>query len=280
MSDPSGPRHRPPAGDPESVDELISAYLDGEATADEVARVDADPALLARVTELRTVVSAVAGPVDPPTAEVREAHIAAAVAAAGAPAEPTGGPADLAEARAERDRRRRRLAALSVAAAVLVAVLAVPLLARLGDDGDTETAAVEDRESSAADESAPTTTLAGPSSGSDADTGAGGAVGEGLEDDLALTVVVLGTFDDEDALVGAVARAHGAPPDAEAAQTTSPFVTEPRCPPPQPSDAEITGVYEANLAGAPVTVYVLRTDTGESALVLDATCDPMLQSDL
>jgi hypothetical protein len=274
MSDPTDPR------DSESLDELASAYVDGEATPDEVARVDADPTLLARVAELRTVAAAVAEPVDPPPAEVRDAHIAAALAAADEPAERTGAPADLAAERAERDRHRRRLVALSVAAAVLVAVIAVPLLARLGGGGDTETATVEDRESSAAEESgAAPTTLAEQDAGGEAGAG---PVGEGLEDDLALTVIALGSFDDEDELVRAVAQAHGVAPSAEpSAQTTLPLLTaEPRCPPPQPADAEITGAYEANLAGAPVTVYVLRTSTAESVLVLDATCDPLLETDL
>ncbi|MGH9118827.1 MAG: zf-HC2 domain-containing protein, partial [Acidimicrobiales bacterium] len=63
----------PPATDPsDDLDELVSAYLDGEATPEESARVDADPELQARVAGLRAVAAAVAGPFAPPSAEARE----------------------------------------------------------------------------------------------------------------------------------------------------------------------------------------------------------------
>lgn len=48
---------------PQDRDELASAYLDGEATAEEQAIVEADPALLARVEQFRQAATEVANPV-------------------------------------------------------------------------------------------------------------------------------------------------------------------------------------------------------------------------
>lgn len=70
-----------PSIDP-SDEELVSAYLDGEATADERARVEADPALLAEVEAFRAVAAAVGGPVLPPDRHRGDRMIAAALAAA------------------------------------------------------------------------------------------------------------------------------------------------------------------------------------------------------
>ena len=60
-----------------ALDELASAIVDGEA----VLPADADRALVERVAAMRTACSAIAAPVDPPTASVREAGIAAALGA-------------------------------------------------------------------------------------------------------------------------------------------------------------------------------------------------------
>ena len=172
MTDPTAPGGPDRTGDTDAakaadgadpLDELASAYIDGEASPAEVARVDADPELQARVAGLRTVAAAVAQPVHPSRAEVRDAAIAAALAAAPArtartePIEVT----DLARVRDRRRHGRTRPWALSVAAAVLVALAAIPLLAGLGDDGDNAaTVAGEqlteqaDRAEDAADEAA------------------------------------------------------------------------------------------------------------------------------
>lgn len=63
---------------PPNADELVSAYLDDQATPDEVATVEADGALMARVAELREQQQALA--VGPPTAGMRDLHIDAALA--------------------------------------------------------------------------------------------------------------------------------------------------------------------------------------------------------
>lgn len=126
---------------------LASAYLDGAATADERARVEADPELLREVERLRRV-RAVLGDAEPPAISMRERHLAAALDAwdriptperAGAlrEATPTGMTAAAAGAAAvtaptsldarRRSRTSRRILAV---AAGLVVVLAGGLVAR------------------------------------------------------------------------------------------------------------------------------------------------------
>ena len=115
-------------------DELVSAYLDGEATPAEIAEVEGDDALLARVEELRAVRDAVAAPVPSLSAEQRDQLISAALGEADAEA----------GARLEAKivpRHRPQPLFLAVAAAVLLlaAVVSAGLLGSGGSD-DTEMA--------------------------------------------------------------------------------------------------------------------------------------------
>ncbi len=64
----------------DELDLLASAYLDGEATSEEVALVERDPELQARVEELRAV-SEQLSVTTPPSAQLKEQHLAAALAA-------------------------------------------------------------------------------------------------------------------------------------------------------------------------------------------------------
>ena len=73
MSDERGPMT------PQELDELASAYLDGEATAEEAALAESDPELQARVEELQAVRDVVAAPVEVPSDEVRDQMIARAL---------------------------------------------------------------------------------------------------------------------------------------------------------------------------------------------------------
>lgn len=119
-------------------DELVSAVLDGEATADERARVAAEPALAARARELAAVRELVAAAVPDPDPERREAALAAARAAHRSAAADAA--ADAAPAAEEgrvlafvRDPAARRF--LAVAAGVLLVLLgAGALVDRLGTD--------------------------------------------------------------------------------------------------------------------------------------------------
>ena len=114
---------------PQDLDELASAYLDGEATAEEAALVESDPRLQDLVEELRAVRDLVAAPVDLPSDDVQEQMIAHAL-----------------DHRApvvslEKARRRLRtvpprarviLAAAAVVAAI--AVVGVTVFEQIGDD--------------------------------------------------------------------------------------------------------------------------------------------------
>jgi hypothetical protein len=137
--------------------ELASAYLDGEVTAAERARVEADAGLFAEVDRLRRVRDAFAD-VPPAPAKGREAAIAAALAAFDAhtevmpPAAPNVVPLDS-------RRRARRMQVLTAAAAVLVVAGGFVVATRGGGDGDGGNADVQrDQVAASAPAEAPTTT--------------------------------------------------------------------------------------------------------------------------
>ncbi len=143
----------------DDLHELASAYLDGRADADERARVQASPELLAEVERMR-VIRAVVSDVEPPPISVREEHLAAALGAwdrlpevertgARRDATPTGADATAVAAAAavtRPERRRSRSAAWwgAAAAAGLVVVGAGVVLARLGDPGGGDEVAEPD----------------------------------------------------------------------------------------------------------------------------------------
>ena len=112
-----------------ALDELASAIVDGEA----VLPADADRALVERVAAMRTACSAIAAPVDPPTASVREAGIAAAL---GASATSTD-----VHSLATRRRRTRAVPAAAVAAA-LALLVGIGIMGSGDDAGETDVAGV------------------------------------------------------------------------------------------------------------------------------------------
>src|SRR4051812_35944702 len=139
-------------------DELASAYLDGEVSDAERARVEHDPALLARVDRMRAARDALASaPLDQPDEAARDAAIRAAI---------IGSDATVIDLRRERVRRGVRIA--SIAAAVMVVVGAAGVLIRLAGDSSSST-----KSSTAAANSAPS-----PSGGSPAAGGAEPSVAE------------------------------------------------------------------------------------------------------
>ncbi len=179
MTDPRDPRHDAPHGDtgPDGAgdpapgrDEVVSAYLDGEATPSEVVRVETDPALgepdlaerLGAFAEVRSAVR----DLPPPPAGVLDAARAAALAAfdeevaggtlgagrdgdASDTGERAGDGAAVAPIAAAGSRRRQdprpwwqRSPLGAVAAAVAVAALAVGVLGTVGSgEDDVDTAA-------------------------------------------------------------------------------------------------------------------------------------------
>lgn len=116
--------------DPDFLDELLTRYLDGEATESEVARVESDAELIARVEQHRAVIDLVQSPITIPTLDLDRVR-----AAAIAESTTTSQVADLDILRVERLQRRNRI--LAVAAALVF--LAVGVAAVQGTlDNDTE----------------------------------------------------------------------------------------------------------------------------------------------
>ncbi|MET0902255.1 MAG: hypothetical protein ABWZ52_03355, partial [Acidimicrobiales bacterium] len=109
--------------DPHELDDLASAHLDGATTAEEAARVAADPVLRARVEELRAVRDALAQ-VPPVDAAVRDQAIATALSALDEDDGPVAPVAPVTELTARR-RGRSRSVARAVSAAAVVVLLAV-----------------------------------------------------------------------------------------------------------------------------------------------------------
>ena len=123
--------------DPNDFDELASAHLDGVTSPEEASRVEADPALQARVEELRAVRSAL-GWVPSVDAGRRDAAIAAALAAFaedGAESDPAA-PAPVTALSARR-LSPATVRVLSAVAVVAILALLVPLLSGI-DGGDDE----------------------------------------------------------------------------------------------------------------------------------------------
>jgi hypothetical protein len=112
-----------------ALDELASAIVDGEA----VLPADADRALVERVAAMRTACSAIAAPVDPPTASVREAGIAAALGASVTSTD--------VHSLATRRRRARAVPAAAVAAA-LALLVGIGIMGSGDDAGETDVAGV------------------------------------------------------------------------------------------------------------------------------------------
>ena len=112
-----------------ALDELASAIVDGEA----VLPADADRALVERVAAMRTACSAIAAPVDPPTASVREAGIAAALGASVTSTD--------VHSLATRRRRARAVPAAAVAAA-LALLVGIGIMGSGDDAGETGVAGV------------------------------------------------------------------------------------------------------------------------------------------
>jgi hypothetical protein len=152
---------------------LASAYLDGDVTADERARVEADPDALAAVEQLRAV-RALLSDIEPPSISVRETHLAAALSAwerlpaaervggrrdqtpAGIDAAAVAGAASVTAPTSVSSRPRTVSTRwLTGAAAALVLVLAGGVALQLGtssdDDSATETDATEEVTALAAD---------------------------------------------------------------------------------------------------------------------------------
>ncbi len=292
MTDPTG-GHRHPD------DELVAAVLDGEATADERARVEGDPALMARLAEFRAVRDLVAGDVPPADDIDRERAITAAKAAVRH--QPTVVP--LAE------RRRQEVPRfLAVAAAVLLVLLAAGfLVSKVGDDrGDYAGGGDSGAESGEA-EDAPSSEEPTAQELADDDEDADGAATGAPQDDAFSADVErladLGAVADEDELV-ATLRAYSAivpegtessdSPDSTEADTTASSRVLPQGVPGD-SDTCQAGLDEADPSlsgllvqataafdGTPAVVYVFATAEGGQRVVVVTVdgCEVLAAADL
>ena len=256
-------------------DELASAYLDGEATAEERLRVEADPALLARVDALSAVRDAIRTEVVPVPAEARDWAIAAAIAAA---ASPRRGPTDeLAEVRARRSGRDTRWIKIAgIAAAVLLAVASIPLLSRIGDSSKREsTAALSAKDSEKSSAGAGT---GGSGPGPMAATEFTGDFASA--EDLATQVATRFSSNTAAPTTTVDAPPAGSAGGAEVGTTSADAASPRQCAaPPAEMAAQSHAVFttSATIRGAPVAVTVYERPDGARLLVItDQACAVLL----
>lgn len=157
----------------DELDELASAYLDGEATDAEVARVENDAELMARVEQMRAVSEAVGRPATPANLRVKNAAIQAALGATNlgnaavdrkaaddvtgkAPAQPTSPISSLDDAREQRGflNSERLRSIVAIAAVFAIGLVAVTAVSRLWSSSQDETAATATSAVSATDDAA------------------------------------------------------------------------------------------------------------------------------
>ncbi len=267
MTDPHPP-------DPDQF-ELISAYVDGEATDEERARVEDDATLLARADQLSTLRTRLAAPAPPHS--LVDTHVAAALDAFDGVDRtmPETSTSTVRQLGAHRNRRLLQRFPLLAAAAVLIVVALAGALVARGLGGDTRS----DETASGAT----TTTVLSDAAGSTFESSA--------QDDANLAPAPatvrpeFGTVDDFAAFVAdrAVTRTSTAEGGA-AADSAAPSTTiAPAGPPTDPCDAvsvagvdpaAVDAVVPAIVAGRAVTGVVERTPGEHRRLVVvdDATC--------
>jgi|MDTC01.1.fsa_nt_gb hypothetical protein len=115
----------------DALDELVSRYLDAKVTADEAARVESDPELLARADAMRAAIEAIAASVDIPIIDLDERRTIALDASS-----TSTGITDLSSARTGRIEQRNRFVA--VAAAVVLLAVAFTVIKRVDLDDDDQ----------------------------------------------------------------------------------------------------------------------------------------------
>ena len=273
-------------------DEIVSAVLDGEATADERARVDTDPELQRRLAEMRQVRDAVAVAVDP-LDEVSTRRLVDRALTTATDQQAVAGRGAVRGEKASRPRRREgALIGLgSAAAVVILALLVGPGLLSTGDDDSADVASMagefddagpealsdgeaHDLEDFEAADSDWLEHAGPPYEAAEAERSASGGFGAGRE--------WLGTHDSVDDLLVELGEVLGHRTTAAIpfSATWYGFVV-PECPEPDgdavSSDAFLGPftVFEAVVDGRALVVIVGADDTGEPALViLDlATCE-------
>jgi hypothetical protein len=254
-----------------TLDELVSAYLDGEATPDERARVEADPELLARVAVFRQLGEAIAG--KPPAIDEprRQQMIGRALAET---------PAPLAPVRSLHARRLERVGPIAAAAALIAALIGFGtwVVGSQDNDAGDSSSGVASPVRTAADAFGPEAATAGAGGNAALDSGrvATTAAPGGAAPTAGRVSADLGAFTDEAALRQALVTARNlssaATPSttiASSAKSAEADAVVTACGLAEAVRAPDTTSYAAELRGRRVTVIV----TGTRAEVVDnATC--------
>ena len=230
---------------PQEIDELASAYLDGEATPEDAALVESDSRMQALVEELQTVRDLVAAPVEAPSDEVRDRMIARAL--------------DHRAPVMSLETARRRLRALPpqarviLAAAAVVAAIAVVGVTVFQEQGD-EFAGNDDSASAPAMADAP----------ADAETEAPAPEAESLE--TAEESASMEDSDDSGGVFAAEAPAAEAGDEEMAVQLSEAPVDDGYA---DDAPAEDSGEPEPVMADEPETL----STSGEAMLVFETATD-------
>jgi hypothetical protein len=229
-------------------DDALSASLDGEATADEVAHLDGCEACRARLGELRSAANLIGSPVAPVDDARREEAIAAALVAMPTPI--------------RRSRRTVPPWLLAAAAILVVAIALVPLLDR-SSGGDA------DRDASSAASSAGTAELKSAAPSAEDATPFLASPGPGPD---------LGAFGTDEPLRDRVLAA--LPESASATSTTgavaSGATAAPACPEVGAGDPALGALVleaVATIGDTPVRILVYRVGTDELRAIAAAVDD-------
>lgn len=204
-------------------DLVLSRLLDGDDTAEDRARLEADPDLRRRLAALRAAADAPAP--EPLGAAEVDRVVATALAAADHDDAPPGPTATSLDAR--RRRRRGLLVSAGAAAAAVVAVaVALPLLDGLDDGGDADQAAQVDDASDGEPSDAEAGGVADPAAESSSELGDLGPL-EGLDEVAAALAEGGDAFSTAEGPDGDEPRDESAAPDDEEATDAVPSTTSP-----------------------------------------------------
>ena len=132
-----------------SDDELISSYIDGEATLDEVARIQADPELLARIQEFEAAKDLLSAPVPP----LPESDVDRLIDSALWQSTTSDRITDLSAVRAMRRFNPQRLATIAATLVLLAGVVGALIALNNSGTGDEMSASTAGDSSEMADES-------------------------------------------------------------------------------------------------------------------------------
>ncbi|MEO5838164.1 MAG: hypothetical protein ABIQ73_20510 [Acidimicrobiales bacterium] len=248
-----------------SLDEIVSAYVDGVATPHERARVEGDPALVERAATFRRVQDALATPTAAASDELRNTLIARALADAAAPT---------ATVLPMRNRRATTLGPIVAAAAVIAMFFGLGtwlVASQDNNDADQSTAAgapsvAEDLFDAKNQLNAPAATTPPAAAGAGATTNA-------TTESAKLAPVYLGGFNDETALGQALVRTRDQSGSTPATVPQARTATDtPSCP---RTDSPEAKIYSAELRGRSVTIVVTgtRADVYDNATCAQSTLD-------